>query len=155
VLESSLYEKHIRKYLKRFDRRQMHFIVSEDFYQNPKERMRELFRFLGLSEHSAEQPRKQVNKAQVPLSNTAQRVLNRALHYTRRYYTPWAMRGSNSVPADSIVAKVIHRVGGMNLQKEQYPPMDTDTRKYLDTVLQRENAGLSELIGINVDAYWW
>jgi hypothetical protein len=155
VLESSLYEKHIRKYLERFERRQMHFIVSEDFYENPEERIGELFRFLGVSEQIVEPPRKQVNKAQVPLSTLAQRTLNRALHFTRRYYTPWAMRSPNSVPRDSIVAKLIHRLGGMNLRKEQYPPMKPETRKYLDAVLRRENAGLAELIGMDVERHWW
>jgi len=34
------------------------------------------------------------------------------------------------------------------------PPMNDDTRSFLQSVLYRENEGLDDIVGIDLDKYW-
>jgi hypothetical protein len=155
VFHNSLYERHVRRYLDFFPRDQMHFIVFEEFIQNPDDHIRKLFEFLDLEPLDVQPQREKVNTARVPQSLTVQRILNRVLQFTPRNYTPWEMRDPERPLHDPLHVRVLHRLGYMNLTAENYPPMDSEIREYLDEVLHRENEGLGDLIGKDLEQIWW
>lgn len=49
--ERGCYEKHLKRYLKFFDRKQMLIIRSEKFFSNPTEVLRKAFHFIGVNEY--------------------------------------------------------------------------------------------------------
>ena len=53
ILEYGLYGKHLKKYLKFFERNQLKIILQEELIDNPIEKINSIYSFLNLKEHSS------------------------------------------------------------------------------------------------------
>jgi hypothetical protein len=159
VLQRSCYKAQIERYLSLFPREQLKFVIFEDFIRHGHRTASDVVRFVGadggLPEDVEEQPR---NAARMPKSMTIQLLRNRWLpprgardrfaELGRPIGKPAGARGGHSV-ADWLFRKI------NPLRPGRPPAMHPDTRAFLTKLLERENRGLSEMIGIDVERYWY
>jgi len=162
LLSRSFYVESLRRYLQDFPRSQLHVIVFESFIQAPAETAVRTLEFLGIDAAGFQPSRSALhrNAASLPRSALLQQLRNR-----RR----WKKLPAHSVqhPGGPLISP--DRPGGSALRNAarsflqrinsrtdgRAPPMREDTRRFLVALMRRENQGLSELIGMNVDEYWY
>ena len=159
LIQRSCYQPQIEKYLDRFPKSQLRFVLFEEFIREPHRIASGLAEFVGatgpLPEQAAETPR---NVARMPRSVSLQLLRNRWLgpRGARDRFgdlgrplgdpgSPSAWRGA----ADWAFGKINPFRGG------RPPAMDPLTRRFLIDVMRRENKDLSHLIGIDVDRHWY
>lgn len=162
ILARSFYCEQVQRYLDHFPSEQLHFILFEEFVRSPRTAAVAALRFLGIEDPGYQPPVDSVhrNAAQLPRSRWLQRLRNHWLWRSEfgRYagflkgLSPVTMQ-SRPAPAARLLRRLFSRLNPVTAQKA--PPMREDTRQFLTTLLRRENAGLAEMIGRDVEAVWY
>jgi hypothetical protein len=173
LIRRSCYREQIERYLGCFPRQQMHFVLFEQFVRDPETIASGVRTFLGLDgqfEQSAS--RSHQNRGSAPFSLSMKLWQNRLFRHVSkakflgRYPTlsidtekAWPANGELATLRQrsrrTIPALVARTLGKVNPLVRKIPPMRLETRRFLNSVLQQENAGLSQLIGLDVSAYWY
>ena len=102
------------------------------------------------------------NVATVPLSIPLRLLFNKVY---RTFASGWSTRNIPNMPAYDLNAignvaakpRALLRLWDFyryKLPSRKYPPMNPDTRSFLETVYRTRNAGLADLIGQDVAARW-
>lgn len=155
LFQRSRYRDQVRRYLELFPANQLKFILFEDLIERPDEVVRDTIGFLGLPQPSALPAVAHRNPARVPRSITAQLWRNRLFRdrvaARFRGHLPGTMR-----PTGAGEEAIHGRWARLNLRSDRRPPpMRADTHRFLNTLFRRENAGLSALIGHDVERRWY
>jgi len=158
LIQRSLYRQHVERFLKYFPRKQIKFIIFESFINNVQNTVNEICEFLELDTNiDIRSLNTHVNKALVPRSIKIQLLFNNFFKtkISGRKYQSYHLPNAdiNNHPRFlSWISKMFHQ---LNLTPEkQYPPMNPETRKFLECLFAKENRGLSELVEIPLDKFW-
>ena len=153
-----LYQKHLEHWMSVFPRDQVHVVLFEE-YVAPKSRQSivdGVCRFLEVEPTLAVARREKIsNKTAVPRSHRLELVLNSIRlryglpGYTVKWFEPEKGRYR-------FLNRILERVSALNNSySRRYQPWPAEISDRLQTYYRHENAGLSELIGRDVDAIWY
>lgn len=162
LLQRSLYKAQLEQYFRVFPRERIKIILFEDFTKKLEETVNDALEFLELPKTlDLKRARTHANQAQIPLSYRLQLFRNRLIRARagRMYYDhlplnvvrPWhAAFRDRAQGAVHLAFRVANP-----LRRGSPPEMRPETRMFLNDVLRKANAGLEELIGINVEQHWY
>ncbi len=123
--------------------------------------MERVYRFLSVPPRvvSPGKMKTHFNEARLPKSHTLQLWRNRLLRaeagrvYSNHLIDVHETRGTRKEKAARFVDRLFRAI---NPQEKKKPPeMKIETRKFLNRYFCRENCGLSEMIGIDIDLHWY
>ena len=164
----SYYKKGLERYLDHFDREQLNIVFFQDFVERPQQVVDEVCGFLGC-ERSVDVDAVEThhNRSGVPPEPLI------PVKYVANWARSWGPRRGTmghlpTLEFDRLEQArkmswsgiVGHLIGaGIDRLLElfpdgQYPPMAEETREFLERLMARENAGLSEIVGRDVSEYW-
>lgn len=165
----SYYREGLERYLEHFDRDQIKVVIFREFVDHTQRIVDEVCAFLGCEQSVDVEAvdRTHRNRSGVPPEPLI------PVKYLANWMRTWGPRRGTighlpTMEFDRLeVARkmswkglVGHLLGAgidrlLGLFPEgDYPPMPDETREFLERLMARENAGLSELIGKDVSAYW-
>lgn len=160
LIQRSCYKDQIVRYLSLFPAQHLKFILFEEFIRDSRRIASDVASFVGadipLPPHADEGP---LNAARMPRSVRLQLLRNRIVgprgardrfgDLGRPIGTRAARRTVMGRGADWIF-------GRFNpLGPSRPPAMKADTREFLVQLLRRENRGLAEMTGLDVEQYWY
>ena len=149
------YRRQLERYLRWFSRDQLKIVLFEDFVDDTQAVVDEVCSFLGVSP-SVDVARTQAhkNKSPVPRWPGLQRLLNyvttgveghgdTGLPYPRTPQSPYVVQG------------LVYHLRQLNLTTHRDPPpMDEAARNCLRQIFGRQNAGLADLLDVDLPAHW-
>jgi hypothetical protein len=160
LVSRSMYREQIEGWLRHFPREQVHFVLLEELVKEPERILTEVCAFLGVpGKLPPEALTMHANRGDAPRSPWLARLRNRILwrRDTRSFFgrlpgppehaESWFSRG----PLRWLDR--LHRK--FNNSVKRPPPMKPGTRRFLNQLFQRENRGLSALIGKDVERWWY
>lgn len=155
LFQRSRYREQLERYLTAFPAEQVKVVLFEDLVERTDEVLRDVIGFIGLPQPSTLPAVAHRNPARVPRSITAQLLRNRVFRerVANRFrgHLPGTAR-----PTGAGEQAVRGRFARWNLRSDRRPPrMRPDTHRFLNALFRRENAGLSELIGQEVEGRWY
>ncbi|MHA1199811.1 MAG: sulfotransferase family protein [Candidatus Heimdallarchaeaceae archaeon] len=133
-LKRSIYIEQIERYLEFFDKKQMYFILFEDFVKNPVEIMKGLFKFLNVSFNDF--------KYQDEIKNIT--VIPRMPRLLRKTVETFGDR--------SIVSKGVRFIT-LRGKKPGYAKLSPELRYELNEYFSEYNKKLSDLTGLDISAW--
>lgn len=157
LVQRSLYEEQLRYCFARVDRERVKVVVFEEFVADQKPVLDSVLRYLGIAGASENMLRRQhSNRGTVPRSLQLALWKNRLLRdlYGRQYRgraprLPAAERLPSATRAALAFFRLINPEHG-----HQPPPMKAETREFLSRFLLDRNAGLPDLLGMDLARYW-
>ncbi len=157
IVERSCYRHQIQRLLGAIPRAQVHFIVFETFLSDMKTTVSDALRFLGVDAEldlTGINTRRNVGRypRSLKLELLRNRFLGRALQ-TVPLHLPGL--GAPKVPMRGTLEALNRLVRKANPRQATAPPMRPQTKRFLTDYFGRENRGLSDLIGQDVDRLWW
>lgn len=158
LLERSRYRAQLKRFYDVFPSDQIKVLLFEELIRQPKIVMKSVCKYLGTSpipeEAFSEAHR---NRARPPALMTIQLAQN----FFFRSFASDPYRShlpGNSVPNPGPLSRVFRFANRglryVNRSKKSYPAMRPETRNLLESILARENEGLSDLIGKDVSVFW-
>jgi hypothetical protein len=158
ILTRGFYRAQLEAYLRHFPRAQIKVLLFERFVADVQGGLDEVTRFLGLrASVDVTGLVTHQHRGDAPRSPRLRLLQNRLLH-------PAAAAGmlpdlpGGPAPRLPPMARLAVRVDGylqrLNPFDRSYPPMGARVRSFLEALFARENAGLSELIGLDVKSSW-
>lgn len=160
VLQRSCYKAQIDRYLEHFPATQMKFVLFEQFVADPARTAADVAAFVGATSPfpalPEEPPR---NAARMPRSVRLQLARNRWLgpRGARDRFaslgTPIGASREARPPWHGAAEWVLARLNPMRPGRP--PEMRHETRRFLNALLARENRGLADLTGLEIDRYWF
>ncbi|GIV61822.1 MAG: sulfotransferase [Rhodothermaceae bacterium] len=158
MITRSFYRRQLERYFALFPREQIRVILFERFVRNVRDVLSDLCSFLGVPyEEAMAAGDRHHNRARTPRWVRLMLWQNRLLR--GQAVAPYAgfLPGMPAVER-SVSGRLIRFVDRglryVNRREGRYPPMRPETRDFLARLFARENAGLSDLIGQDVAAYW-
>lgn len=162
LLKFGFYQDHLERYLEHFDRDDIKCVVFERFVEDNQQVVDEVCGFLGLEGTVAvDSVDMNKNAARVPRSSSMKQFFNK-IDPTRedfRYtsHLPGPEVEESGVNPLRQARRFVHNIfddASMVAAREDYPPMDEDTRTFLATLFRRRNSGLSEIVGRDLTKWW-
>jgi hypothetical protein len=161
LLERSLYKQHIEHFLQFIPADQVFFVLFEEFIQNMPSVTRDVGQFIGINpEMFPSDLNLHMNRAWVPQSLRIQLWYNRltrlSVRNTYRAHLPEAPLPDNFA-IQKLKNKLFARLHRLinPIREGRVPPMHPQTRAFLNHYFSQENSGLSDLIGQDVEAFWY
>jgi hypothetical protein len=156
-----LYKEHLTRWLSFFPRDQLHVILFEE-YVSPHTRQEVVdgvCRFLGV-ERTLDATRTETdsNRSGVPRWSALERWLNLV---RLRYRLPGTTSLDHQIRRPSgrkhrLIHAIVNRISAMNISyNRRHPAWPPELLERVRAYYRYENAGLSELIGRDVDAIWY
>lgn len=157
ILQRSFYKRQIMRYKEHFRDANLKFMIFESFIINVQDTVDEICHWLGL-ESSVDTARLETRKnpAILPRNLKLQIAHNRMFRKfaAERYissHLPDMPRGKSNM----FLRAMSYAFRKINLTTQQrYPPMNPGTKRFLQELFGKENRGLSELIGEDLQEYW-
>lgn len=158
ILETGNYRRHVERFLRWFPKEQLLVLPFEQFVADPQSVFDRVCTFLGLAPTPINRAAAKENQALVPRFLGAQKLLNLGLRLTRSDFEAAPIRAlprRDDRPLPLKVAdKALRGLGRVNRGPRKYPPLPAKTRELLREHFARQNAGLSELTGVDFSSYW-
>jgi hypothetical protein len=160
VLIRSLYEKQVRNYLRFIPRERIYFVIFEEFIRNIAATTRKVCDFIGVDGNLIDlsQANSHANAGGLPKYTNLQlwrnRVLRQRAKFIHQHHLVDVPDGNDRPSALVRLAEKIHST--LNpFVKDAQVEMRNNTRMMLDDYFSTQNAGLSELLNINLDERWY
>lgn len=158
LLTRSFYQPQIEAYLRWFPRENVKILIFEEFVRDVQQGVDDVVSFLGLRSridvsgldthrHQGDAPR--CPRLQL-LQNRLFRDVRAVLHLPDLPNVPRASPG----PLHRGALALDRALRRWNPAVPHYPVLRPETRTFLEHLFARENAGLSELLGIDLGRYW-
>lgn len=160
LLKAGSYRAHVERYLRCFPREQVLILPFEELVANTQVVLDRACDFLGLTRAPMREAERRSNQAQVPRFMTTQKAMNLALRWLRSDFEAGPIRILRKSDARALpiraADKAVRALGKLNRWggSRRYPPLSGETRLLLREHFTRENAGLSELTGIDFTKFW-
>ena len=161
IIEGSLYKKHIGHFMKFFPSEKMLIILFEEFVNDTQKIIDQTCKFLDVPlELNVNEIQTHQNPARLPRSIGLQLWRNRLLHRLVLYRN-WEQFPEMPEAASFCLEKTLLRIADrvhrlFNASRPARPPkMRSETRNFLNRYFARENEGLADLIGMDVNRYWY
>ena len=164
ILQRGYYKEHIERITQYFPRDQLKFVIFEEFTKNVQAIVDDVCGFLGLQttietgkvdthQHIGMAPRS------LRLKLRANRINRKAAERIYQGYlpTPGIKKQKTSsfgrfiedFSPSMVINKIVNRT-----PKQKYPSMAADVRQFLEKLYAKENMGLGDLIGLDIERYW-
>jgi hypothetical protein len=158
LLTRGFYQPQIAAYLQRFPRENVKILVFEEFVRDVQQGVDDVVRFLGLpSRLSVDGIDTHRHRGQVPRFQRLQLLQNRlfrgVLGECNRPDLPHVPRLSPTA-RQRLALSVDRGLRRLNPPARGERDLRPETRAFLEDVFARENAGLSELLGIDLARHW-
>jgi hypothetical protein len=162
LITRGFYESQLRNYTRFIEAGRLKVVLFEDFTADTQAVVDDICRYLGLADR-IDVSRIDIykNRATVPLVPPVRMLFNQ-LYLT--FAANQSMRNIPNMPAyepakegqpsRTPLASKLWRLYRNRLPSRKYPPMRNETRRFLQKLYRRANAGLSELIGEDVSRRW-
>lgn len=155
LYQRSQYRDQAERYLRTFPREQVKFVLFEELVARPAEVLRDVIGFIGLAQPEMTPSVAHRNPARVPRSVRAQIWRNRLFRDRVANRFRGHLPGTQA-PTGPREQAVRGRFARWNLRSDRRPPpMRAETHRFLNAYFRRENAGLSDLIGQDVESRWY
>jgi len=164
ILQRGYYKEQIERFLRYFPADQLKFIIFEEFTKNIQVMVDEVCAFLSLRttiDISVVDTHRNVGTAprSLRLKLSANRMNRKASERIYRGYLPTPGVKKQKPPIfDRFLERFSPTVAIANLAdrapRPKYSPMASRVREFLEQLYAKENKGLGDLIGIDVDRYW-
>lgn len=159
LIARSLYRRQLENWLTTFPRDQLHIVLLEELVADPATTTSEVCRFLGLAEPL---PRAALslhwNRGDTPRFPRVQMLRNRLMwRRDTRMFLPRLPDPPDDVQAPlREISRFVDRVHRkLNPLQRTAPPMRPATRSFLNRYFQRENRGLDEIVGKDLERWWY
>ncbi len=158
ILTRGFYRQQLGRYFQLFPESQITILIFQDFVNSIQDRIDELCHTLGLS-HSINLStiETQRNQTRVPrwprLLAWQNRVFRSRNARHPQYHLPNTTTDSRTF-RDRVLDKANQWLRNLNMRNRSPAPMDPETKSFLQKLYARENRGLSELIGVDLQTYW-
>jgi hypothetical protein len=165
LVQRSLYLPQVERYLDAFPTEQLCFIAFEELVREPMATLRRVTAFLGLPEpDDVPSAARHRNQAQIPRSVRLQLAMNRLVGRrgasprpssstaSRQHESLRTATGGSAPRSRSGMGSALRRAW---FTSDRPAPMDPATRRFLNELFRRENAGLDELVGSDISAAWY
>jgi Sulfotransferase family len=164
ILQRGYYKEQIKRFMQYFPGDQLKVVVFEEFTKNIQAIVDDVCKFLGLRvcvDTRAVNTHRNIGKAprSLRLKLRANRINRKAAEriYQGRLPTPGTIKkklpsGGRSIAHISptmVISRIVNRT-----PKLKYPPMASGVRTFLEQLYAKENMGLGDLIGIDIERYW-
>lgn len=167
LVTRSFYQHGVERFLRHFDRQQLHFVLFEEFIDATQAVVDGVCEFLGVEASiDVDEIKSHRNKAKVPRFTGLQLALNRmTFRRARRYYR-------NLLPSTEALAKASRspvwaardawnrvveggaKLAGRAFARPCYPPMNPGTRAFLTRLFEKENRQLATLVERDLGRWW-
>lgn len=154
LLQRSFYKPQLERFFDFFPDEHIKILLFERFVDDPQAVIDEVCSFLGLSTSvDVKQADTHQNKSPVPRWPRLQLLLNYCAmgvegHFENRLPYP-------SKPQSAYVLQgMVHHLRALNQTTGRKPPMSGSARHCLAQIFARYNRGLSELLDMDLSAYW-
>lgn len=158
ILAAGCYKRYIERYLNIFPREQIFIGLTEEFETDQLGFTKEVFKFLDLDTRNDIEMNEKRNTAQVPASLSLHLFLNYMYKIVGAQFSAEDQRDvAQAKELSNFQRKLIHLISLIqkkNLKNKRYAPMNSRIRYALTEYYRRENLGLANLIGINLEKYW-
>jgi len=146
-LEQSRYYTHMCRWLRSFDREQIHVIIFERLFEDPARHLADIYRFLGVDiAPSRDFPDGKVNAGRIPISRSMDLVTRRSSTLLKALAPAAAVR--------ALKRTGLHRAAaGANSRTAPREEIDHGLRQELHRCLRAEIAALAKLTGIDLDIW--
>ncbi|QXD16193.1 sulfotransferase [Rhodocaloribacter litoris] len=156
LLQRSYYEEHLRYCLERFSRKQVKILIFEHFIRNQLAVLREVLEFIGVPFIADIKVGQHANPGRYPrfprLKCLENYCLRRKFGSSYRMQVPRLQASESPALSHRVMEKVFRWINPMTARRP--PAMDPATRRWLSGFLRRRNAGLPDLLEIDLAAYW-
>lgn len=164
IIERSLYKEQVERFLKFIPPEKILFLLFEELVEDAHAVVGEVCNFLNIKkEINLENVNLHHNPARIPRSINLHLLRNRLL-LKLVLYRDWKRFPDmpdttkfSRYTFETLPLKLVDRMHRLvNPSRPARPkPMLTQTRRFLNSYFARENKGLSELIGRDVERYWY
>lgn len=157
LITRSSYAHGLERYYRLFDPSQIHVSFFEDFRADPATGMASILDFLGAPAFSFDGGKAWNHKTEYPRSHALTFLLIRMSKgiVDGRFYD---FRGLRSAESGAWRSKLYHlwrrNLLDRSLTSGKAPPMNPETRSWLSGQLSERNAGLSDLLGRDLEKLW-
>lgn len=168
LFERGLYRPQIDRYLDKFTRDQMLFVLFEEFIENPRACLKTVCEFIGVD--SGKLPKmenaRHENRGRYPWSRHAQYLINSVLFHGllngQRYrdaHLPALKAESLGLSfwerqAEEAVNILFKGLSRLNCSRVRRPEIEPETRDLLKYLYEDRNQGLSSLIDRDLSQWW-
>jgi len=164
ILQRGYYKEQIERFMQYFPKDQLKFVVFEEFTKNLQAVVDDVCEFLGLRttvETGTVDTHKNIGVAprSLRVKLSANKLNRRAAERLYRGYlpTPGLIK-----QGPSSIGRVMEHLSPVMLiskivsfaPRPKYPPMADGVREFLEHLYAKENMGLGDLIGIDIEKYW-
>ena len=157
ILLGSTYTPHLQRYLDLFGPDRVMIVVFEDFTAAPQQTLDKITDFIGARRFTVDPDKIWHNRTTYPISMTGQLALN---HVGRRIVaTRYRKHMGGALNRRERFLKKLHYrwfayINPILLKSETAPPIDAETRRFLERHLSARNTGLSALLGRDISQVW-
>lgn len=161
LVQRSLYQRQLARYLKVFPREQIHIVLLEDLVREPARVLGDVLTFLNLpaDQLPADALRVHSNAGGAPRWPTLRLLRNRWLwkldSRTMLRHLPDGDPSALSPGAAKWLRRINHLHSRLNPSGGRAPAMKDATRRFLNQYFQRENAGLDVMLNRDLRAVWY
>ena len=164
ILQRGYYKEQIERFTQYFPEDQLKFVIFEEFTKNIQAIVDDVCKFLGLRttvETGAVDTHRNIGTAprSLRLKLRANRINRKAAERIYRGYLPTPGIKKQKSPTfgrfiehlspTMVISRIVNRA-----PRPKYPPMASGVREFLEQLYAKENMGLGELIGIDIERYW-
>jgi hypothetical protein len=158
LLTRGFYRRQLEAYLERIPKQRIQVLIFEEFIREPQRVLDSVCRFLGIhpgidltgvDTHIHRGDAVRFRRVQL-LQN---RLFRPLLTLAQRPELPGVPAAKLGV-AERLALGLDRKLRGINRANAGYPQMHPGTREFLAALFARENAGLSELIGVELERFW-
>jgi hypothetical protein len=160
LISRSLYKPQIEHWFACFPQAHFHFVLLEELIADTAGTLAKVCRFLGLADDVPENALGlHWNRGDTPRFPRMQMWRNRLLwrRDTRMFLS--RLPGAPSSDGSALVRRLTHAVDRVhrkfNPLRSRTPPMLPATREFLNRYFRRENRGLGDLTGKDLDRWWY
>ncbi|MFC1621991.1 sulfotransferase domain-containing protein [Patescibacteria group bacterium] len=149
LMKQYLYYEHVKKFLDLFPKKQMHFMILENFINDRSMELRKLYAFLGVDTTFVPQSlNKRINPAFAPRFNTLRDTCTRLLKM-----------GEKLLPATAYQRylagnrKLYRLYTLLNTRSKSYEPLGEKEKRILTAYYMNDIEKFEKVMGLNVDAW--
>jgi hypothetical protein len=155
ILTRSFYREGLEHYLRYFPRDHILVLIFEEFINDISSEFRRVERFLSLP-HALDLTGLPLHRhpGEAPRFPRLRLLENRVLRDATTPPPPGPESDTQPPRSQRVALRIAQALRVANPQVPRYPQPRPETVAYLQEIFARENAGLSGLIGVDVERYW-
>lgn len=155
LLDSGFYHRNLARYLDHFNFGQIHVMIADDLFAEPRRMLEGLFAFLGVSPDVPIEGLDRVVNANVTSGGIYRLSLFAG---ALKRHAPWLFEAARSLPGLGLLKERVARARGLQGaeggKRQSYPPMAEEDREYLRDLYREDVEALGRLLDRDLAGLW-